>query len=411
MRFILYSLNYSPELTGIGKYNGEFAPELAKRGVQTQVVTAPAYYPEWKRHAGFKNWWTKKDDDTEVTVYRCPLYIPANVTTLKRLLHLASFALSSGLTLFRFWCKKPDVVFLVQPTLFCAPLTLLYCRITGAKAVMHIQDFEVDAMFGLDMADEGQFKHITRRIESWLLQRFDAVSSISYNMLDNAKSKGVSGDKLLFFPNWADTDFVTPDICVNNIRQTWGYASEDKIVLYSGNIGAKQGLEIVLDTAEAFAADTKVKFVIIGNGAYQKTLKQKAKDKGLDNLVFKPLQPWEDVPKILAMANVHLVVQKRGVADMVLPSKLTNILSAGGHALVTAESHTELGMIEQRHPGIYTLVEPENTQAFIQKLEQLLAQDLSEYNKVARQYAEQYLNKHSIIDQFITEIRSRFHLT
>lgn len=409
MNFILYSLNHSPELTGIGKYNGELAPELAKRGIQTLVVTAPPYYPEWKRHINFRNWWTKKDSGSGITVYRCPIYIPTKVTAVKRLLHLASFALSSSFTLFRLLHKKPDVVFLVQPTLFCAPLMLLFCRLSGAKSVMHIQDFEVDAMFGLGMASNKRFKHIARRFESWLLQRFDVVSSISYSMLDNAKSKGVSQSKLLLFPNWADTDFVTPEIYVDDIRQAWGFSPEHKVILYSGNIGAKQGLEMVVEAAESLASNTQVKFVVIGNGTYRETLEDMARNKKLNNLIFKPLQPWKDVPKILAMADVHLVIQKRGAADAVLPSKLTNILSAGGHALVTAESHTELGKIEQQHPGIYTLVEPEKTQSFVQELEQLLTQDLSDHNTVARQYAEQYLSKHFIIDKFITDIRSRFY--
>ncbi|UTV30465.1 WcaI family glycosyltransferase [Photobacterium atrarenae] len=408
MNFILYSLNHAPELTGIGKYNGELCPELAKRGIQTQVVTAPPYYPEWTIHHQFRNWWSTKRDDQGVTIYRCPLYIPAKVTTMKRIIHLASFSVSSALTLCRLWPQKPDVIFLVQPTLFCAPFTLLFCRLTGAKSVMHIQDYEVDAMFGLGMVGEGRLKRITRRMESWLLQQFDAVSSISYSMLENAKSKGVREEQLFFFPNWADTEFVTPDVCGKQLRQDWGFSANDKVVLYSGNIGAKQGLEIVLDAAQYFSADPHVKFVIIGNGAYRNTLENSAREKQLANVVFKPLQPWEDVPKIMAMADVHLVVQKRGAADAVLPSKLTNILAAGGHALITAEPQTELGRIEQQHPGIYTLAEPENPAAFIGQLETLLAQDLSTHNAIARQYAEQYLNKHSIIDQFITDLRSKF---
>ncbi|MEY8213589.1 MAG: glycosyltransferase [Colwellia sp.] len=80
--------------------------------------------------------------------------------------------------------------------------------------------------------------------------------------------------------------------------------------MYSGNIGQKQGLEIVLDAAQALNNRPEVKFVIVGSGAYSETLRKMAVDKGLTNIQFKPLQAWELVPQILSMADVHLVVQK-----------------------------------------------------------------------------------------------------
>jgi colanic acid biosynthesis glycosyl transferase WcaI len=411
MSFILYSLNYSPELTGIGKYNGELADELLRKGIKTSVITAPPYYPEWHIHKGHKNSWSRKLTDTGVDVLRCPLYVPKNVTTIKRLLHLSSFAVSTIFPLFKLFRHKPKFLFLVQPTLFCAPVALLFCRVTGAKSIMHIQDFEVDAMFGLGMASKnGLIAKFIKKSESWLLRRFDVVSSISYSMLDNAKDKGVDANKLLFFPNWADTDFVTPDVCGKNVRETWGFVLEDKIVLYSGNIGKKQGLEIILEAAETFLNKPEVKFVIIGTGAYKKELEKLADKMNLTNLFFKPLQTWEDVPEILSMADVHLVVQKIGAADAVLPSKLTNILSAGGHALVTAGADTELGRIAEKHNGIYHCVEPENTIAFIEGIKVCLKKETNTVNMVAREYAVNNINKHKVIDRFINELHAKSNL-
>lgn len=408
MKFLLHSINYSPELTGIGKYNGELASELATHDVDVHVLTAPPYYPEWKRHTGYKNRYSIQRN-AGVTVYRCPLYVPSDVTTLKRLLHLFSFAVSSALRLLTLIRLRPDVVFLVQPTLFCAPFALLYSKIVGAKTVLHIQDFEVDAMFGLGMAggsEAGAAKRLVRRIESWLMNRFDRISSISYSMLENAERKGVPTEKQLFFPNWSDTDFVHPDIDASDLRQRWGYSPEDKLVLYSGNMGKKQGLEIILEAAKALGQDDKVKFIIIGSGVFEKTLKAMVKDQRLTNVTFKPLQPWEDVPKILVMADVHLVVQKRGAADAVLPSKLTNILAAGGHALVTAEEFTELGKIEKKFNGIYQRVEPENVDDFIDGLKILLASDTRKPNSIARQYAVNNLNQQAVIGRFAEDVKN-----
>lgn len=409
MKFFLYSLNYSPELTGIGKYNGELAHYMANRSVDVTVLTAPPYYPEWQVKEGYKNVFSTAAEK-QFKVIRAPLYVPKNVTTLKRLIHLASFAITSGVRLLSQISKKPDVIMLVQPTLFCAPITLLFAKLTGAKSIMHIQDFEVDAMFGLGLVGSREstkqsfLKKTIIKIESWLLKRFDVVSSISYNMLENAKNKGVEGSKLLFFPNWSDTAFVNPNVCGKEIRTKLGYDENDKVVLYSGNIGKKQGLEVVIDAAKYFKDQVEVKFLIIGNGAYSEELRFLAESERLSNIQFLPLQAWEDVPKILSMTDIHLVVQKKGAADAVLPSKLTNILSVGGHALVTAESHTELGKIEQEYPNIYKLVEPESAPAFIQGLESLLQTDTKQINQSARNYAEQNLNIDQVIGRFINDL-------
>lgn len=404
MIFFLYSLNFSPELTGIGKYNGELAPMLKNNNIYTTVITAPPYYPEWKIASGFANGYFKTIDKEGVVIHRCPLYVPTKVTTIKRLIHLSSFALTSALRLFSLWRLKPDVLFLVQPTLFCAPFALLFCKLRGTKSILHIQDYEIDAMFGLGLGQSGFIKKAVKGIESWLMSKFDVVSSISYSMLDNARKKGVPEEKLLFFPNWADTNFVHPDVDASSLRREWGFAEDDKIVLYSGNLGQKQGLEIVLDAALAFKDQPQVKFVIIGSGAYRETLQQMAADKGIRTIQFKPLQPWELVPQILVMADVHLVVQKKGVADAVLPSKLTNILAAGGHALVTAEQNTELGKISALYPGIYQLVEPEDPAAFIEGLSALLGQDTKVANQIARHYAVENINKDKVIERFIQNL-------
>ena len=413
MKLILHSLNYSPELTGIGKYNGEMCPELVTRGLGVTAIAAPPYYPEWQVHHGFNAFSYQKKIIEGVCVVRCPLYVPNNVSTLKRIVHLVSFAVSSAFALTIRIFSKPDVIMLVQPTLFCAPFTLLYAKLTGAKTVMHIQDYEVDALLGLGMMGDGVVAKLVKSCERFLMNRFDAISTISYSMIENAKSKGVDAARIIHFPNWSDIDFVTPETNGDALKAEWGFTTDDKIILYAGNIGNKQGLEIVLQAAKFFASQETLKFVLVGSGAYVDSLKSQASSMQLANVFFKPLQPWARVPEMLALADVHLVVQKKGAADAVLPSKLTNILSAGGHAIVTAEPHTELGQIAAKYPGIYDCVEPENADAFIDGLTTLLSKNLTQPNSVARGFAEKFLGKKQIIDQFVSDltalVQSKIH--
>jgi colanic acid biosynthesis glycosyl transferase WcaI len=129
-------------------------------------------------------------------------------------------------------------------------------------------------------------------------------------------------------------------------------------------------------------------------------LKANATKVNATNVFFKPLQPWSRVPEMLSLAHVHLVIQKSGAADAVLPSKLTNILACGGHAIVTAEESTELGQIWEKNEGIYRLVEPENSEELAKSLDVLLQKDLVEHNEVARAYAVNHLGFKAIIDEF-----------
>ncbi|MCG8536919.1 MAG: glycosyltransferase, partial [Pseudomonadales bacterium] len=211
--------------------------------------------------------------------------------------------------------------------------------------------------------------------------------------------------KLVFFPNWSDTDFVKPGIDDHELRVEWGIRDYEKVVLYSGNIGAKQGLEMVLEAAEHYLNQPDVRFVIVGSGANKEALEQQAKERALTNVMFKPLIPWEQVPTLLSMADVHLVVQKKGAADAVLPSKLTNILSAGGHCVVTAEAHTELGCLAEKYPGIYSCIEPECLDAFIGAIDTELDRVASQnVNHVARRYAELNLNKEAVLRRFESDM-------
>ncbi|MGB0732777.1 MAG: WcaI family glycosyltransferase [Pontibacterium sp.] len=409
MRILFSGLNFYPELTGIGKYTGEMARFLTSLGDDVCVVTTPPYYPEWKVHDGYIRFGYAREFHNRAVVYRCPLYVPPKPSTVTRLVHLLSYALMSApVVLYLAVKNRPDIVVTIQPTMFAAPFALLAARLSGAKAVMHIQDFELDAMLGLGMSKGGVVARAGKAVERWLMKRFDKVSTISYSMMDNARSKGVLGQNLIFFPNWADTDFVTPDVDGSALRSRWGVADGETVVLYAGNIGKKQGLEVVVKAAKALKQDANVKFFIVGSGAHVDQLKQLASEAELDNLAFKPLQAWEDVPAMLAMADVHLVVQKKGAADVVLPSKLTNILSAGGNALVTAEKETELGLLEEKYPGIYKRIEPEDDDMFISALGEMVdmcrASTQKQVNQVARDYAVSNLNRDMVLSRFKTDL-------
>lgn len=407
MKILIYGLNYPPEITGIGKYSGEMAEWLVGNGHEVRVICAPPYYPEWRIDEKYRGFGVKKEWLNNVCVMRSPLYVPRSPNTLTRLLHLFSFSVSSFFLVMSqvFW--RPDVVITVVPTFFCTTASLLLAELTGAKSLLHVQDFELDAMLGLGMGrfgSQGKLAETAYWLERNIMKRFSAVSSISNSMLNQAANKLKDTSRLILFPNWVDVDFVSPDADGAYFREQWGIPAGTKVVLYSGNLGKKQGLEMVLQTAAVYQQRAEeVMFVFVGSGAAEKDLKRQLRELGLNNTQFYPLQPYERLPELMALADVHLVIQKKGVANAVLPSKLTTILSAGGWALITAEKDTELGFLCEHFPFVAKRVEPENLPAFVDALTGLL-QSINvhqrRHNQNAREYAERYLSKQSVLQGF-----------
>ena len=152
VKVLLVSMNFAPDLTGIGKYSGELADGLVARAHEVTVVCAPPYYPAWKVQPGYAAWrYRTERPKSGLTVHRCPIWIPERLGGLARALHLASFALSCLPVLLWLVLWQPRVVLVVAPALLCAPAAWLTARLTGAKAWLHVQDFEIEAAFELGL--------------------------------------------------------------------------------------------------------------------------------------------------------------------------------------------------------------------------------------------------------------------
>ena len=413
-KILLYGINFSPELTGIGKYTGEMAAWLAERGHQVRVVTAPPYYPAWKIAAGFKNGWTRDirphpnplpaGEGTQtggsLQVWRCPLWVPAQPGGLKRLLHLASFALTSIPVMLRHIVWRPDLVWVVEPALFCAPTAVVVARLSGAKAWLHVQDFEVDAAFDLGLLRGKHLRSLVAGAERWLMRRFDVVSTISQRMHQRLLSKGVAPGKAVLAPNWVDmAQFALPSFeGVAAYRRELGIADGAVVALYSGNMGGKQGLEVLADVARLCS---ELVFVFCGNGAGRADLV--ARCAGLTNVRFLDLQPAKRLPDLLATASIHLLPQKANAADLVMPSKLTGMLASARPVVATAHPGTELANVVQ---ACGLVVPPENPTAFANALKVLAADPVlcERLGAAGFLYAQTHLDRDAVLARFEADV-------
>jgi colanic acid biosynthesis glycosyl transferase WcaI len=375
LRILVVGLNYAPEEIGIARYTAGMAEMLTQRGHQVDVIAGQPYYPQWQVYAGYRGWRARTERRNGVNVARCPHYVPADPSGVKRILHLASFALSALPSLVRSVLRRrkrrPQVIICIAPALFSVVPAWIAARLSGAKLWVHVQDFEVEAALATGLMRPGS---MPARLALWLEGRIlglaDSLSSISPQMCARLAAKaGTLPDAVLQVRNWADGNFVADPEGAARLRTEWNLGDR-KIALYSGNIARKQGIEILVEVARILLGRDDVAIVICGEGPNRAELA--ALSAGLPNVHLHDLQPMERVPALLTLADVHLLPQIPGAADLVLPSKLTNMLASGRPVVATAAMGT--GLADEME-GCGLVTEPGDAPALAKALERLLADD------------------------------------
>lgn len=406
MKILIYGINFAPELTGTGKYTGEMAAWLAARGYEVSAITAPPYYPQWKVHDGYRRGRYASESWQGVKVYRAPLWVPAMPSGAKRLLHLASFALSSlPLLLLRCAFQRPDVILVVEPPLFCAPAAVAAARLCGARAWLHIQDYEVDAAFQLGLLKGKRLQRLVGGIERWLMRRFDRVSTISTRMLSLARRKGVEENRLVLLPNWIDVGAARAATVATegtgDYRRELNIPRDAVVAMYSGNMGGKQGLSTLADVARLLQRKPDVYFVFCGEGPQREDLQTQCG--ALPRVRFLPLQPAERLAALLATADIHLLPQRAGAADLVMPSKLTGMLASGRPVICGAVDGTELADVVA---DCGLVVAPENGRAMARALLTLMRDPDRRLalGRAALRYAQTHLHTDSVLGRFEQEL-------
>ncbi|MEM6321268.1 MAG: WcaI family glycosyltransferase [Bacteroidota bacterium] len=405
MKILFYGINYTPELTGIGKYTGEISTWLAPKGHQVEIITAMPYYPKWKITTKYRKKWWFTEGINGVKVHRTPFYVPKKVTGKSRILHEFSFLLGSQIHWLKMLFRKPDVIIAICPPFHTGFAALLYGKLWNIPVIYHIQDLQVDAAKDLGIIKNRKLLNLLVKLESWILKRCRLVSTISEGMVKKILAKGIEKEKVLLFPNWVDTSFIQPLPKSASLRKAWGFKEADKIVLYSGNLGEKQGLELLIEVAKQFQVQKDIHFLIVGEGGTKQRLIDLSEQDKLKNIHFYPLQPYEKLSALLATADLHLVLQKRAAADLVLPSKLTSILSVGGVAIVTASAGSTLHeVVDKYEMGI--LVEPEFIPSLVDGIKKGLTTDTTQISKNARKYAQTFLAKDAILSKFEQDLKT-----
>jgi colanic acid biosynthesis glycosyl transferase WcaI len=404
MKVAIVSINYHPDLTGISVYTTGLAQNLACNGDEVDVYTGFPYYPRWRKSVSHEWLWYWSEEIDGVKVRRHYLYVPRQPNALRRMIHELSFVFSVSLGYL--FGPRASITVIVSPSLFLGIPIALLAKLKGSATLFHVQDLQPDAAVDLGMLRPGRVTNFFYWIERLTYRLCDRVSTISEAMRKRIATKGIPSEKLTVLHNWANDDQVPCLSTDTAYRRDWGL--EDKfVVLYSGNMGVKQGLGSLLDCADALRAQVDIAFVIVGDGGEKDSLIREAEARQLSNVCFQPLQPMERLGELLATADVSVIPQKCGVADIVLPSKLANILSSGRPVVATAASGTELAHIVR--DGDCGRVVPQGSSVLMSEVILELRDDpelCARLGANGRRYMETHLAKAGVLARFRTELQA-----
>lgn len=321
---LIVGLNYPPETTGIAPYTGAVATGLAKLGYRVRAFVAHPHYPEWKIRSGYGQW-TRKENLDGVEVHRLLHYVPSNPRGIRRLLSELTFGI-------RLATRRQDgarVVLAISPSLFSIAMLTLRLRLTPRRPSLAIWVQDIYTL-GLKEIGEGggPVQRITRWVESRTLRTADLVVVIHDRFRDFiSQDLGVPADKVAVVRNWTHLPHWEP-IDSATAKERLGWPTEMTLAVHTGNMGAKQGLETVIDAARlAQEGGKRVQFVLVGDGGERENLERVAQK--VARVTFIDPLDDDDYRLALAAADVLVVNEKPGVASMAVPSKLTSYFAAG----------------------------------------------------------------------------------
>jgi colanic acid biosynthesis glycosyl transferase WcaI len=327
VRIHIIGINYWPEMTGIAVFSTGRAEHLASAGHDVTMCTAVPYYPQWRVPAKYRGLKVTRETRAGVNIVRCPLYVPSAVNPIRRVLHEASFLITAFIR--SLFCRRPDVLFMVSPPLGLAIVAAILSRLWRVPYVFHVADLQPDTALDLGMMRAGRFAQLLYAIERLAYRRAAIVSTLTEAMRARIIAKGIPADKVVLFADWADPHlFALGAGRLDPIRQELAIG-DALLVLHAGNMGVKQGLDVVLDAAEQTRSDPGIVYLLVGDGARRPHLEARARDLGLEHVKIVPLLEHERFLRVLAAADVCLVTQQRSVADVVFPSKVLTLLAAG----------------------------------------------------------------------------------
>lgn len=384
---------YRPELIGSAPFCADIAEWLAKHGRAVTVLSGIPHYPNALLYPGYRNGARRRETIDGVIVERLHTWIPRSRSALARLMCEAHFLLRGVTALVSGRVARHRLVLSLCPSVLSVALGSLARHRTG-RHVAIVHDIQSGLAEGLGMVGNSRFVRLMRWCERAVLNRLDLIIVLSHSMRDQLVRLGVTAP-IEVVPIWVDTDTIRP---VNGAR------SGRLRLLYSGNLGRKQGLEQIVALAEELQQRRPdIEILVRGEGSRAPIFACEILARGLSNIRLAELLPRERLADGLGEGDIHLVPQDPEAADFAVPSKVFSIMAAARPFVATARPGSTLWQLQQ-DSGAFLCVPPNDPHAFAVAVlrladDEALRRALGERG---RRYVEQHCAKPRVLGRFMT---------
>jgi len=348
MRILVLAHYYPPEMGGAAARLHGLSRWLAAYGHQVTVITCLPNYPSGRIDATYRGKLYVREEKDGVRLLRTWVYASPVKGSARRLANYFSFVVSA--TLAGWLARGPwDVVLGSSPPLFLGIAGWLIARVRRIPFVFDIRDIWPDvAVDAGEFAPDAPITRLGRWLARFLYRRADRIVPVTELKRERIAAQGVPAEKLTVVTNGVDLDRV-PDAAPDR-REELGLGGHF-VVLYAGLIGIAQGVEIAVEAAHRLVGDSRVHFLIVGDGVRRAAIEREVSERGLSNVTMLPRQPREAMPALLATADVCLVpLSAAGIVDAV-PSKL---LEAWAHrrAVILAAEGESAKIVQEAGGGL-----------------------------------------------------------
>jgi colanic acid biosynthesis glycosyl transferase WcaI len=403
MKILVLSINYWPEETGIGPLITSRCDYLASRGHEVTVCTTLPYYPQWRVCEPYDGTVWQRESHNGVDIIRSWSWIPRQVTSLRRIIFEVTFLIGNLIAALR--SGKPDLLLIESPPLGLGLTAAFLKRFWRIPFVYDVMDLQPDAAADLGMLRDGRLMRFLYRLEKFAYNQATLVSTLTDGMRRRIVAKSIAPDKVTLFPARADSGVleIRREVDGEGIRRTLGL-EDTFVVLYTGNMGVKQGLDVIIDAAQLSQERPDIVFLFAGDGAVRREIEARAAALGLPNVRFLPVQPRQQLFQILAAADLCLITQQRCVADIVFPSRTVTFMAAGCPVIASVNEGSAVASILQQS-GAGLVVAPEEPLRLFEAITNLQSDPLrrDEMSKAGRRFARENWDENVIFPKMESE--------
>lgn len=398
--------HFAPDTAPTGDVITTIVREMTSRGRRVHVVTALPWYRTHSIEEGWGGRLVRREKTEWGSITRVhPFPGRSKRNLLRRAVGFGLFSIVAGAcTLLAGGIhRRPAAVISMSPPLTLGLTGWLAARLRRTQAIFNIQDVFPDAAVETGAITNKKIIAVARWLERVSYERSDAVVVLSDDLRDNVVSKvgARHAHKVKVIPNFVDSAFITPGDRLTAYRSELGL-DDGPVVMYAGNVGFSQSLDLVLEAARRIPGAT---FVINGDGSGRAHFEAEAA--GIPNIRFNGYQPKERVPEVLATADIHVVPLRRGLGAVSVPSKTYSILAAARPVVAAIDEGTEVPRIIASS-GAGIAVPPDEIEPFVGALNELLGDPdrRASMGRNAREWVVSHVSPGAVAEAYLSLVDS-----